>query len=122
MFQRLMSWDFSLHSTTTTLHESQLKISVVHVYNIYINMTSYLIIATILKIETMSNTVHSPFLKMLIDLGVVGVSMIDEQFVMLEAVNWIDQNFQWLQSMVHLSVQSPLERSQVTCAHSPLSL
>ena len=70
----------------------------------------------------MSDTVHSPFLKKLIDLGVVGVLMIDEQFVMLEAVNWIDQNFQWLQSMVHLSVQSPLERSQVTCGHNPLSL
>ena len=59
------------------------------------------------KIETMSDTVHYPFLKKLIDLGVVGVLMIDEQFVMLEAANLIDQNFQPLQSMVHLSVQSP---------------
>ena len=74
-----------------------------------------------LKIETVSDTVHSPFLKKLIDLGAVRISMIDEQFVRLEAVNWIDQNFQWLQSMVHLSVQSPLERSQVTRGHNPLS-
>ena len=41
---------------TTTLHESQLKISVAHVYKYYINMTSYLIIAVI---ETMSDTVQS---------------------------------------------------------------
>ena len=74
---------------------SQLKISVAYVYKNYINMTSHLIIATILKIDTMSDKVHSPFLKKLINLGVVGVSMIDEQFVTLEAVNWIDQNFQW---------------------------
>ena len=86
-----------------------------------LHMTSYLIIAKLLKIETVSDTVHSPFLKKLIDLGAVRISMIDEQFVRLEAVNWIDQNFQWLQSMVHLSVQSPLERSQVMCGHNPLS-
>ena len=36
MSQRLMSWDFSLHATTTTLRESQLKISVMHVYKYYI--------------------------------------------------------------------------------------
>lgn len=49
----------------------------------------------------MSDTVHSPFLNKLINLGVDVVLMIYEQFVTWEAIHWIDQYFQWKHLMEH---------------------
>ena len=115
--------DFGEHAATMTFHEPLLKISLRRCTKYYINITSYLIIGTMHNTKNRRFVRYSTLpLKRLVDLGVDIVSMIYEQFVTWEAVNWIDQYFQWKHSMEHKSAHSLLERSQVKRGHNPLSL